>query len=69
MVLPEEASTGETPLSAAKAASECSRSGLSPAASSSALALSAPTPNSASSGAACVATSWLIWVCRAVARR
>lgn len=57
MVLPEEASIGEDPHSIEKAASECSRSGLSPAATSSAPALSGPTPNSATRGAAAVAVS------------
>ncbi len=44
---PEEASTGETPHSAAKDASSARRSGLSPAATSNAPATSTPTPRSA----------------------
>lgn len=44
MVLPEDAWTGETPVSLANAASERRRSGLSPAASSSAPAVSDPAP-------------------------
>ncbi len=44
VILPDEASTGETPQSLAKAASERRRSALSPAASSSAHAVSEPVP-------------------------
>jgi len=48
-VLPEEASIGEAPHSIENAALERSRSGLSPAATSSAPAESDPTPNNATS--------------------
>jgi hypothetical protein len=44
VTLPEEASSGETPHRWAQAASERRRSGLSPAATSSAAAVSMPTP-------------------------
>ena len=57
MVLPEEAWIGEDPHSIENAASLRSRSGLSPAATSSAPALSGPIPNRATSPGAALATS------------
>jgi hypothetical protein len=49
LVLPDEAGIGETPHSFANAASERTRSGLSPATMSISAATSAPTPNAATS--------------------
>src|SRR6266498_3616036 len=56
-VLPEDAWIGEDPHSIAKQASERSRPGLSPAATSSAPAESGPTPNRATSPGAALAVS------------
>jgi hypothetical protein len=67
LVLPDDAGTGLTPQSAAKAASEWSRWGLSPAVISSAAALLGPTPNRSRSAGAVVVTSSLICVSRALA--
>src|SRR5829696_5479558 len=60
-VLPEEASTGLTPQSAAKDASLWRRSGLSPAVMSSAAAVSGPTPLRSSSRGACALSVSVIW--------
>jgi hypothetical protein len=64
--LPEDAWIGAAPHSIAKQASLRSRPGLSPAATSSAPALSAPIPNSATSLGAAVRVRRSSWVVRAV---
>ena len=63
-VLPEQALIGEEPQSIEKAASERSRSGLSPAATSSAPAVSAPTPNASISCGEPVVVSRASWPSR-----
>src|SRR5207248_2353012 len=63
-VLPEQALIGEEPQSIEKAASERSRSGLSPAATSSAPAVSAPTPNASISCGEAVVVSRASWPSR-----
>src|SRR6266545_6452114 len=66
VVLPDAAGIGATPHSCAKAASLRSRSGLSPAATSSTAAVWVPTPLTATSAGAAMATSRSSWVSRAV---